>query len=307
MPRANSMKSAIRANFSLFMATWTILGSLAAQAAEPLPKELAKYDALVCGSNWNANILKAQTKRDVKVILEGVDTSLFCPGPKSGILDPGNFYIFSGGKIEPRKGQDLVLLAFKEFSRRHANGFLVTAWHSPWTQFSVGVKGKLDVPIELDETGKVNVKKWATDNGIDPGRVIEIFQLPNQMMPMILREMDVALQPSRAEACTNLPVKEAMACGIPVIVSENTGMKDLITEDNCLPLRRQTSIPDTADWGNEGWGESDVDEIVDALELLYADHKRRKAIGARAAEWIAANRTWQRHARELKEFVLSVN
>src|SRR5260370_26969892 len=47
MPRANSMKSAIRANFSLFMATWTILGSLAAQAAEPLPKELARYDALI--------------------------------------------------------------------------------------------------------------------------------------------------------------------------------------------------------------------------------------------------------------------
>ncbi len=41
------MKSAIRANFSLFMATCTILTRLAAQAAEPLPKELAKYDALI--------------------------------------------------------------------------------------------------------------------------------------------------------------------------------------------------------------------------------------------------------------------
>src|SRR6266478_381596 len=47
MPRANSMKSAIRAKFSPLVATWTILGSLAAQAAEPLPKELAKYDALI--------------------------------------------------------------------------------------------------------------------------------------------------------------------------------------------------------------------------------------------------------------------
>ncbi len=67
-------------------------------------------------------------------------------------------------------------------------------------------------------TGLSNIKKWAVDNGIDPRQVIEIFSIPNQMMPTILREMDVALQPSRAEACTNLPVKEAMACGVPVIV-----------------------------------------------------------------------------------------
>jgi glycosyltransferase involved in cell wall biosynthesis len=272
-----------------------------------LDRKLAKYDALVCGSNWNADILRAHTGREVHVILEGIDPSVFCPGPKSGLMNQDNFYIFSGGKIEPRKGQDLVLLAFREFSRKHPNAFLVTTWHSPWTEFSIGVKGRLDAPLELDESGKLNVKKWVSDNGIDPARVIEIFQIPNQMMPMILREMDVALQPSRAEACTNLPVKEAMACGLPVIVAENTGMKDLIAEDNCFPLRKQSPIPDTDDWGSEGWGESDVDEIVEALELLYADHKRRKAIGTRAAEWILANRTWQRHASELKQFVLSVS
>ena len=107
--------------------------------------------------------------------------------------------------MESRKGQDLVLLAFREFSNRHPNAVLVTAWHSPWERIGAGYKGKLDAPLELDENGATNIKKWAVDNGIDPRQVIEIFTIPNQMMPTILREMDVALQPSRAEACTNLP------------------------------------------------------------------------------------------------------
>jgi glycosyltransferase involved in cell wall biosynthesis len=97
-----------------------------------------------------------------------------------------------------------------------------------------------------------------------------------------------------------------MACGLPVIVGDNTGMKDLIAEDNCIALRKQTPIPDEETWGNQGWGESRVEDIVEALEMLYADPQRRRKIGARASQWIHANRTWQRHAAELKKFVLSL-
>jgi glycosyltransferase involved in cell wall biosynthesis len=42
--------------------------------------------------------------------------------------------------------------------------------------------------------------------------------------------MDVSLQPSRAEACTNLPAKEAMACGVPVAAYPVTGPIDVIED-----------------------------------------------------------------------------
>jgi glycosyltransferase involved in cell wall biosynthesis len=268
--------------------------------------ELSKFDVLLCGSNWNADILRSRTVQPVEVIFEGIDPSLFFPGPRSGLLDPTIFYVFSGGKVEFRKGQDLVLLAFKEFARRHADTILVTAWHSPWPQISHGFRGRLDAALELDVTGRLNIKKWADDNGIDPTRVIEIFSTPNQVMPLILREMDVAIQPSRAEACTNLPVKEAMACGLPVIVGNNTGMKDLITGDNCIPLLKQAPVASIGDYHTEGWGESDVDEIVEALETMYADKARRLSVGSAAAHWVHSNRTWQTHARRLKELILSL-
>jgi glycosyltransferase involved in cell wall biosynthesis len=269
-------------------------------------QRLGKYDALLCGSNWNADLLKAATGRDVKVILEGIDPSLFCPGGKSGILNPDIFYVFSGGKIEYRKGQDLVLLAFREFSKKHDDAMLVTAWHSPWPEFSLGFKGRLQVPLEKNEKGVLNVAKWVADNGIRPDRFIDVGRVPNQFMPMILREMDASLQPSRAEACTNLPVKEAMACALPVIVADNTGMKDLITDRNCIALKHQNPAPGIGETGTEGWGECDVEEIVSALEDLYTDRARRIKLGLDAAGWIAANRTWKKHAAELKDFVLAL-
>jgi glycosyltransferase involved in cell wall biosynthesis len=270
-------------------------------------RKLAKYDAMLCGSAWNAALLRSHTRKHVRVIHEGVDPSLFCPGARSGILDPGRFYIFSGGKVEHRKAQDLVLLAFREFSRRHDDAVLVTAWHSPWTQFSAGFKGRLEAPLGLTPKGALDFPRWLRDNGIDASKVIEIWQVPNPVLPTILREMDCALQPSRAEACTNLPAKEAMACGVPVIVARNTGVIDLVDGDNCWPLESQAPVNHDQGWGTEGWGESSVDEILQALETLYTDTQRRRRIGARGAEWIVERqRTWQRHARELKEYVLGL-
>ena len=272
-----------------------------------LDDKLAKYDVLLSASNWNADLLRAHCKKRVEVIFEGVDPSLFHPAPKAGLLDPGRFYIFSGGKVEYRKGHDLVLLAFREFSRRHKDAVLVTAWHSPWPHLSAGFQGRLSFPLELTREGAIDIKTWATKNGIDPGKVIDLGQIPNPMMPAILREMDCALAVSRAEACTNLPATEAMACGIPIIIAKNTGVLDLAGDGNCIPLTRQTPIKDFAPSGTDGWGESDVEEIVQALERLYTDAELRNTIGRTGAGWmVKERRNWAEHAGRLKSLVLSL-
>jgi glycosyltransferase involved in cell wall biosynthesis len=270
---------------------------------EKLDEKLANCDVVVCASHWNADLLRAKTPKRIEVIHEGVDNTLFRPVARSGQLDQSKFYIFSGGKVEYRKGHDLVLLAFKEFSRHHDDAVLVTSWHSPWPQLSEGFKGKLNAPLELTDIGTINVEKWVVSNGIAPEKVIVIKQIPNLLMPRVLRDMHCAVFPSRAEAGTSLPAKEAMACGIPVILAANTGLKDLIGSGNCIALTEQKPIHDC---GTEYWGESNIEEIVQALERLYADSSYRERTGREGAAWILAHqRTWVNHARQLKSLIMS--
>jgi glycosyltransferase involved in cell wall biosynthesis len=275
-------------------------------ALEPARELLKKYDLLLTASRWNAAMIKEATGRDATVIHEGVDLSMFCPAPRSGWLDPDHFYIFSGGKVEYRKGQDLVLLAFKQFASRHADAVLVTAWHSPWPQYSVGFRGRLAAPITINASGILDVPRWAVENGVDAHRIIDIGRIANVLMPGVLREMHVVLQPSRAEACTSLPVKEAMACALPVIAARNTGMLDILTDENCFPLRRQSAVAQIDELGTEGWGESDLEEIDAALEYVYQNRAAGAAAGARARQYLIDNgRTWQQHAASLKQWVLA--
>ncbi len=87
-------------------------------------------------------------------------------------------------------------------------------------------------------------------------------------MPPILREMDVALFPHRAEGGTNLVAMECMATGVPAILYRNTGHLDLIRDENCYSLDDQRQAPNS--WTSIGdvpcWGESQVDEVVERLE-----------------------------------------
>lgn len=262
-------------------------------------QNLERYDALITGSNWNKQILEDATGRDVTVIHEGVDPSLFYPAPRCGWLGD-TFKIYSAGKVEYRKAQDVTLLAFKRFSERHADARLVTMWQSPFTDLANGFKGICERPIWMGENGQLDIKRWAADNGVDPGKVLDVGIVPNFVVPQILHEMDVMLAPSRVESCQSLPVLEAMACGVPVIYGNHSGMLDIKYSNkglrlNCKPISASTEyfMPNH----QIDWYEADADEIDSALETAYM---------LRPAErnWDYAEvPTWKRHVKSLKAFI----
>ncbi|MFN8583522.1 MAG: hypothetical protein U0163_21410 [Gemmatimonadaceae bacterium] len=66
----------------------------------------------------------------------------------------------------------------------------------------------------------------------------------------------------------------------------NTGHRDLVATDGCIPLQRQSTVRHPTRYYNgvDGWGESDVDEIVHVLERAYADRDGTRAIAARGAD-----------------------
>ena len=270
----------------------------------PERRRLERYDALVCMSQWNADLLRSCSDRPVHVAPEAVDHELFFPQPKSGLSSKDRFYIFTGGKIEFRKAQDLVLLAFREFSRRHDDAVLVAAWRSPWPEYSAGFQGRLKAPVGLAADGELDLAGWLAANDIDPDRFVDLGRMPNYAMPNILRDMDCALLPSRAEGGTNLVAMEAMACGVPAILARNAGVADIALDDNCIALTDQGPVAPPSGCGTSGWGESDIDEMVAALERLHASAALRRQVGAAGAAFMKS-RTWAGHALALERLALA--
>jgi len=159
-------------------------------------RKLARFDAASLRLALECAIARALCTKRVEIIFEGIDPSQFHPH-QYGATRRQPVLHFSGGKVEFRKAHDLVLLAFKEFPAA------ITTQCWSWSalalaQLSVGFQGRLDVPLGLTLHGTIDVKTWVAKNGIDQGRSSKRAG-PNAMMPSILREMDCALAPSRAE------------------------------------------------------------------------------------------------------------
>ena len=269
-------------------------------------EKLSDFDAILTGSHWNKKLLEKVTDKEIMVIHEGVDESVFFPATKSGLLPDENFYIFSGGKIEYRKGQDLVLQAFKIFAERHKDARLVVAWRSPWPHLSVGMKGVLKHELKLTDDNFLDIKRWCSENGIPEWKVIDLPIMSNYSLSQIYKEMDVGIQLSRAEACTCLPLMEMMASGVPCVASLNTGLMDLVNDNNSIPIAC-TDLRTCNTLETVGWGQADLEATVHALEILYQNKTKRLTLGNDAASWIRQNRrTWSQHASELKTWLLNL-
>jgi glycosyltransferase involved in cell wall biosynthesis len=244
-----------------------------------------RFPLIVAGSRWNAEVLRRQGIGSVATVLQGVDTALFHPAPRANVF-PGRFVVFSGGKLEYRKGQDLVLAAFRAFHQRHPEALLVTAWHSPWSELAARAVGHAGItPPRRAADGTPDVVGWAVANGIPEDAIVSAALTPNIAMPHVVREADVALFPNRCEGGTNLVAMECLACGIPTILSANTGHLDLLEHDIALPLKRQ-GTPVSPHYETTDWGESDVEEMLEALERVWRDRDAAAAQGSRAARFM---------------------
>ena len=246
-----------------------------------------QYDRIIAGSSWNRDYARAHGIDHIEFVSQGVDTSLFNPGPGSGAY-AGRFTIFSGGKLEIRKGQDLVLAAFKIFHARHPDALLITAWRNAWPESAAGMVNSVHVETDpqVGPDGEIKIKEWAVANGVAADAFVDLGWVPNRQTAAILRDMDVGLFPNRCEGGTNLVAMEAMATGVPCVLSANTGHLDLIGDNNCYALSDQRAA--TEQGGPvEMWRESQVEEIVDTLEAIYTDRAEARRRAVRGSEFMA--------------------
>jgi glycosyltransferase involved in cell wall biosynthesis len=263
-----------------------------------------KYSAIVAGSHWNADVLRSRGLTNVAMVHQGIDPTIFHPAPKSNLFGD-RFVIFSGGKLEYRKGQDIVIAAFKRFRAKHPEALLLTTWHNFWPQYMLGIEqtGNVAGLPNINGDGSLGISQWLAANGLPVDSFIDIGLIPNHLTGQILREADCAVFTNRCEGGTNLVAMESMACGIPTILSANTGHLDLIYHNICYPLSNQGRVKPTAHFsGVEGWGESEVAEVVEALEQIYTNREEAKSRGLAAANFML-NWTWEKQVKRFLDVI----
>jgi glycosyltransferase involved in cell wall biosynthesis len=249
------------------------------------------YDMFIAISKWNYDFLKSlNLNGPTHLCYQGIDSTIFHPAPRTGLYK-NRFVIFSGGKFEFRKGQDIVIAAYKRFRQKHPDALLVTCWQNLYTAHPLpfALAGYCaETPKAAPDYG-IEITPWLLDQGLPADSFIDLPFTHNLMMPWVLRECDVAIFPNRCEGGTNLVAMEAMACGVPTFVAYNTGQKDLVDLIGCGAFRTQRDVKKADNMNSVmDWGESDVDEIVDQLEQTYTKYKDALALAQKTAEAVKA-------------------
>ncbi|HEY8693507.1 MAG TPA: glycosyltransferase family 4 protein [Chloroflexota bacterium] len=267
--------------------------------AESIQNAARYFDIVATGSSWCTDVLRSYGLERVETVIQGVDTSIFRPAPNGKELFRDRFVVFSGGKLEFRKGQDIVIQAFKAFQQRHDDVLLVNAWNNPW-DFSLATMA-VSTYIRFAPRAREHVamvSQVLADNGIDLSRAIIIPARPNAMMARVYQNSDVGLFPNRCEGGTNLVLMEYMACGRPAIASNSSGHKDVVNDSNALLVKTMGQVT-MSDHGAPiaVWDDPSIDETIEQLEWAYQHRPALEALAEQAGRDMA-HMTWKRSAAD---------
>jgi glycosyltransferase involved in cell wall biosynthesis len=191
----------------------------------------------------------------------GADTELFTPRAEGGPAPDGFTFLFAGASIH-RKGFDLLLAAFAQVARVAPDVCLRV----------VGPRGDAAHLLESLK-GAPGSRVVATGPTDQPGLAAE------------LRRADCLVLPSRNDSYA-MVVAEALAAGVPALVSEMVGAKDLLTE------------------GKTGWvvPAGDVDALT-AQMLWCAGHAAEVRAMRDACRRAAEGAAWPAYHARLAELV----
>lgn len=155
---------------------------------------------------------------DVCVAVPGVNHDLFTPGIKQTarlrLGWPDVPTVLFVGRIQPLKGPDVALEAFRHVASEIENARLVM----------VGAPTGRDGLREFEA-----LQRAAKEQDLESS-VTFAEPVPHDEMPDVYRASDVVLVPSRSESF-GLVAAEAQASGIPVVASRTGGLPHVVTSE----------------------------------------------------------------------------
>ena len=282
------------------------------RVAEADLQRMAAYDALITGSRWNQALLQRFGLQQARLVHQGVDTALFNPAPVPRLLRR-SLVVFSGGKLEIRKGQDVVIAAFRELLRHHPDALLIAAWGNVG-DVALGTIARSPHVQGAPQQGRADgIAPWLEANGVPLANVLLVPCVHSRQLPNLIKQADVAVFTSRCEGGTNLMAMETLACGVPTLLSANTGHLDLLEMgmEHALPVG-QTGLGQVAPslvgpYGGDPlglWGETRPEELLEWWLRLAGETpiwRQRGQQGARAMEAMS----WRRSMAQLLQLLES--
>lgn len=266
------------------------------------------YDEVWTPTQWNANVFRASGVRTpIRVMPLGIDPHVYKPGargevPESELIttkDAGTFDTPSGFLFiyvflpSYRKGLDFLFPAFEEaFSDDPNVGLVLAVTHNtmkdPW--------------LDTMHT-HLRSRIWKLTGYFTDHQLADIY-----------RSCDAYVCPSRGEGW-NLPMMEAAACGLPVVVGRHTAHLDLVDDKHgyLFDTEGQTESPEGSSisrWYDgvpfAQYGCRSHAQLVRFLRTIRGGAPDVKEKAARYKDKVRTHYTWDRAASLVTERLLEL-
>ncbi len=201
------------------------------------------------------------------LILEATDTDIFKPMDKMEIRKllgvPPDVFLFgmvaANKDNPPRKAFQQVMDAFARFVKVHP-------------------EARLYFHVILQQDGGFPIQEYAQVLGISnkifftPAYDL-LFKSPHPVISKIVNTFDVLLSPSSGEGF-GLPIVEAQACGVPVVVNDWTSMPELVVPG----VTGEICEHDTPKWTNlrSYSAEPKLDSLYEKMEAIFKYAREQK-------------------------------
>lgn len=239
-------------------------------------EKLKEADQVWVPSEWQAAITIKQgiEKSKVKVVPEGIDPDVYCPNSQ---LKNKKFTFLVVGKWEKRKSTEEIIKCFDQVFNSNDPVELQLMCDNNFS--SDGFKSTEERVNNLKIKNK-NIK-------------IIHFTEKNEYLK-ILKAANVFLSCSRSEGW-NLPLIEAMACGIPSIYSNCSGQLEFAQKKG-IPIKIHGEIKDINN-ENNGYYEPDFNDLRNKILEAYLSYDFYKQKALDESHQIRNRFTWENAAK----------